>query len=142
MKKGRTVLEAKRFGCYSCTPDTPLLDAVKRVVEEDISCLVVLDADGFLSGVITRTDMVRAYLAHDDWTTHTVGAHMTKDVVTVNADDRLSDVAQLLLDKHIHRVVVVRREDGQPRPVAVVSDADLVYHMAKEVEQASMTNDQ
>ncbi len=135
MKKGRTVLEAKRFGCYSCTPDTPLLDAVKRVVEEDISCLVVLDADGCLAGVITRSDMMRAYLASDEWMTQTVGEHMTKDVVTVNADDRLGDVAQLLLDKHIHRVVVVRRDDGRPRPVAVVSDADLVYHMAKEVDE-------
>ncbi len=103
---------------------------------------MVLDAEGCLAGVITRSDMMRAYLASDEWMTQTVGEHMTKDVVTVNADDRLSDVAQLLLDKHIHRVVVVRREDGQPRPVAVVSDADLVYHMVKEVEQSSTINDQ
>ena len=35
MKQGRTVLEAKRFGCYSCFPDTPLVDAVKKMVAED-----------------------------------------------------------------------------------------------------------
>ena len=134
MKKGRTVLEAKRYGCNSCTPDTTLLEAIRRVVEEDISCLVVIDADGYLAGVITRSDMVRAYLASDDWATQKVGDHMTTHVVTVSGDDRLSDVAQLLIDRHIHRVIAVREENGRQRPVAVVSDADLVYHMVKEVE--------
>jgi CBS domain-containing protein len=134
MKKGRTVLEAKRYGCYSCTPDTTLLEAIRRVVEEDISCLVVLDPEGYLAGVITRSDMVRAYLASDDWAAQKVGDHMTTHVVTVSGDDRLSDVAQLLIDRHIHRVIAVREENGRQRPVAVVSDADLVYHMVKEVE--------
>jgi CBS domain-containing protein len=56
---------------------------------------------------------------------------MAADVVTVTANTQLTDVANLLLDKHIHRVVVVRDEDGKRKPIAVVSDADLVYHMAQ-----------
>ena len=43
MKQGRTVLEAKRFGCHSCTSDAPLIDAVTKMVEHDISSLVVTD---------------------------------------------------------------------------------------------------
>jgi CBS domain-containing protein len=59
---------------------------------------------------------------------------MSQQVVTVSPDDQLRQVADLLLEKHIHRVVVVREENGKQKPVAVVSDSDLVYHLMKEGE--------
>ena len=134
MKEGRTVTQAKRFGCYHCNADTPMVDAVRRLVTEDISSLVVTDPDGYLIGVITRIDVLRCYLAHDDWEQQPVGAYMSQQVVTVSPDDQLRHVADLLLEKHIHRVVVVREENGKQKPVAVVSDSDLVYHLMKEGE--------
>lgn len=134
MKQGRTVTEAKRFGCYHCHADTPMVDAVRRLVEQDISSLVVTDAEGYLAGVITRADVLRCYLACDDWERQPVSGFMSQQVVTVRPDDPLRRVADLLLEKHIHRVVVVREEDGKQKPVAVVSDSDLVYHLMKEVE--------
>ena len=134
MKQDRPVSEAKRFGCYHCNADTPMVDAVRRLVSEDISSLVVTDQDGYLEGVITRADVLRCYLAHDDWQQQPVGAYMSQQVVVVSPDDQLRQVADLLLEKHIHRVVVVREENGKQKPVAVVSDSDLVYHLMKEVE--------
>jgi CBS domain-containing protein len=134
MKQGRTVLEAKRFGCYTCYPDTPLVDAVKKMVTEDVSCIVVIDHDGYLAGIITRNDVVRGYLENDDWQSVPIGKYMTESVITVAPEDLLNTVAHLLLEHHIHRVVVVREENGKPKPVAVVSDTDLIYHMMKEIE--------
>lgn len=134
MKQGRTVTEAKRFGCYHCYSDTPMVEAVRRLVSEDISSLVVTDHDGYLAGVITRADVLRCYLAHEDWEQQPVGEYMTREVVTVMPEDQLRHVADLLLEKHIHRVIVVREENGKQKPVAVVSDSDLVYHLMKEVE--------
>ena len=133
MKQGRTVLEAKRFGCHSCSPDTPLVEAVTQMVNHDISCLVVTGHDGYLAGIITRNDVLRGYLASDEWQRLPVGDYMTREVITVTPEDLLSTVANLLLDHRIHRVVVVRQENGKPKPVAVVSDTDLIYHMMKEV---------
>ncbi len=134
MKQGRTVLEAKRFGCYCCTSDAPLIDVVTKMVEHDISCVVVTDSDGCLAGIITRRDVLRGYLASDEWQHLPVGDYMTRNVVTVTPQDLLATVANLLLDHHIHRVVVVREEHGRPKPLAVVSDTDLIYHMVKEIE--------
>lgn len=134
MKHGQTVLEAKRFGCHGCTADTSLVEAVTQMVNHDISCLVVTRGDGCLTGIITRNDVLRGYLANEEWQRLPVADYMTRDVITVTPEDLLSTVAQLLLEHHIHRVVVVRQENGQPKPVAVVSAADLVYHMMKEIE--------
>ncbi len=55
---------------------------------------------------------------------------MTREVVWVTPDTLLSEAAQLLLGRHIHRVVVVRQEEDGLRPIAVVSDSDLVIDMA------------
>jgi CBS domain-containing protein len=94
----------------------------------------VTDAEGYLAGIITRSDILRGYLAHDDWQQVPVSDYMTSDVVTVSPDDQLAAVANLLLDHRIHRVVVVREEQGKHKPVAVVSDTDLIYHMIRDID--------
>jgi CBS domain-containing protein len=125
----QTVIEAKRFGIFHCSQDCLLSEAARRIVEEDISTLVVVDEDGFLAGILTRTDLLRAWLKTENWQSKPVKDYMIPDVVTVPPQTRLSKVAELLLDKQIHRVVVTREEDGKQRPLSVVSAGDLVYHM-------------
>jgi len=133
MRTDQTVLQAKRFGVYSCNQDKTLCEAAQRMVEEDISALVVLDGEGYLAGIITRTDLLRAFISTENWENHLVRDYMNPAVVTVSPQTHLVQVAELLLDKQIHRVVVVRDEQGKKRPVSVVSAADLVYHMVKDV---------
>ncbi len=127
-----TVLQAKRYGIYSCHCSTTLREAARRITDEDISTLVVVDDDGYLLGVITRIDLVRARCEREDWGTLPVEDYMSHPVITVTPKDSLTYVAHLLLNKQIHRVVVVQGEKAKWRPVAVVSAADLVYHMVKE----------
>jgi CBS domain-containing protein len=126
-----TVLQAKRFGVFSCNKENTLLEAAQRMVEEDISALVVVDENGFLAGIITRTDLIRAFVSLEDWETHKVSSLMSPEVVTVTAQTNLLRVAEILLEQQIHRVVAVREEDGKKRPISVVSAADIVYHMVK-----------
>ena len=128
-----TVIQAKRFGIFSCRCNTPLLSVAKQMADEDISALVVVDDDGFLDGIITRMDLLRAQKAKDTWSEEPVKDWMTGEVVTVSPKDRLSYVAKLLLENQIHRVVAVQEESGKQRPVAVISAADLIYHLAKEI---------
>ena len=131
MIEDQTVLEAKRIGVLGCKTGTTLGDAARYMVSEDISALVVTDAEGCLAGIISRTDLLRALLASSEWEVHTIDEYMIVDVVTVSPQTRLSQVAELLLQKHIHRVVVVRDDDGKSSPISVVSAGDLVYHMVK-----------
>ena len=128
-----TVLQAKRFGTYSCSFQNTLQEAARVIVEEDISGLVVLDGDGYLAGIITRSDLLRAYISRADWADQPVETYMSREVVTVLPTDHISRVARLLLDKQIHRVVIVQKEHDRLRPVGVISDSDLVYHLVKEV---------
>ncbi len=126
-----TVVQAKRYGVYTCGVDTTLLAVAHRMADEDISALVVVDNDGYLAGIITRTDLIRGYRQFADWQARPVSQFMNPDVITVPLQATLNEVADLLLERQIHRVIAVREEGEKRRPVAVVSIADLIYHIAK-----------
>lgn len=126
-----TVLQAKRFGIICCQSQDKLGEAARTMVEEDISGLVVTGPEGYLEGVITRADLLRAYRTEDNWATQPVEKYMSREVVTVQPHDRLDKVARLLLDRQIHRVVIVQKDGERLRPIGVISDGDLVYHMTR-----------
>ncbi len=111
MKKGRTVLQAKRYGIHSCSANTSLLVAVRTMVEEEVSSLVVEDDEGCLSQMVKD--------------------HMQRDIPVVTPQTLLVDAARLLIDSRVRQVVVVLEGDGKRRPVAMLTDGDLAYHMVK-----------
>ncbi|MGE5603428.1 MAG: cyclic nucleotide-binding/CBS domain-containing protein [Nitrososphaerales archaeon] len=126
-----TVMQAKRLGVLTCTPDTKLVDAARRMTGEDVSALVVVDDDGYLAGILSRTDLLRAWDRGGPWADRIVTEYMSSQVVTVGLNTTLAEVCELLLNERIHRVVAVRHEGDKLRPVAVISAADVVYHMVK-----------
>ena len=133
MSMDQTVLEAKRIGVFTCSIHCALSEAAVHMLGEDISALVVVDEEGCLAGIITRVDLLRAWQNSADWRTEVVREYMSSDVVSVFEDVCLTEVAKILLEKHIHRVVVVRvTDEGKNRPISVVSAADLIYHMVNE----------
>jgi CBS domain-containing protein len=131
-----SVMQAKRLGVLTCARDTTLVAAAQRMTGEDVSALVVVDEDGGLAGIISRTDLLRAWEKGGQWANRTVEQYMSRNVVTVGLDSTLGEVTDLLLEGRIHRVVVVRYEGDKVRPVGVVSAADVVYHMLKQESRA------
>jgi len=132
MMLNQTALEAKRYGVFTCENCMTLGDAVKQMVSEDVSALVITDRNGFLSGILSRTDLIRAAIEREaDWWSQPVGAFMHSEVITVPPDATLRDVGTILLDNRIHRVVVADEEDGKKRPLSVISATDIVYHLAR-----------
>lgn len=133
MSLNQTALEAKRYGVFSCDSCSTLADAVRQMVNEDVSALVITDETGSLSGIISRTDVMRAAMATAAWQELPIQDYMSSDVVTVSTEATLRDVAEILLDHRIHRVVVVRDDNGRTRPLSVISAADIIYHMSKDL---------
>jgi CBS domain-containing protein len=82
--------------------------------------------------VISRTDLVNArfiepYMKH--WRGLSAQHLMSKPVISVYAETRIEDAVQLLLEKHIHRLVVVEKLDGRVLPVGILSVTDLARHV-------------
>jgi CBS domain-containing protein len=129
----RTVREVMHQGVLTCTPDTSIQLAAKQMVEQDVSALVVVNTNGHMIGLLSRTDLVKVRLDTPDKAelrTRSVANIMTTDVVSVHADDTLQTAAELIMGRHIHRVVVIEDEDGGKKPVGILSITDMVRDLA------------
>ena len=61
--------------------------------------------------------------------TDTVGCFMTADPVNVVPGTAIGDLAQMMLDARIHRVIVV---DHKEHPIGIVSSTDVLAAVARE----------
>ncbi len=111
------------------TVDAPLEDAEVLMRERAVSGLPVVDADGTLVGVISRTDVVEdgtipmAILLRKVPSGLRVGELMSSPAITVETTDPLIEAARRMRDNRIHRLVAV---DDRGRPVGVLSASDFV----------------
>jgi CBS domain-containing protein len=141
-------------------PETEVADAVKLLVERDISALPVVDQQGKLVGIISEADLIHrseigtekqrswlmesltaaTTLAADFAKSHgkKVGEIMTTHVVTAKEDDSLGDIAALFERHRIKRVPIVR--DGQV--VGVVSRSNLIQALASAPSAGESSEDE
>lgn len=129
----RLVRDAMHRGVISCRVDTPLEEIAQRLMEYQINALFVLDQSGKACGVVSQTDLVQAYV-QGGWSDLVAEDIMTPDVVTVVPDIPVTAAAQLMLDKDIHRLLIVQGGLIPDRPVGVLSMSDIVREMAQEGE--------
>jgi CBS domain-containing protein len=116
------------------TPDTPISDAGRLLLERDVTALPVVDPDGRLVGIVSRSDLIgrrvvsdpRSHLipvpADESEPPHAVGDVMTTTVVTLPSTADEAEAAKALLDHRVKSIPVV--SDG--RPVGVVSVTDVL----------------
>jgi CBS-domain-containing membrane protein len=122
-----------------------LRTAAHLLSQVHISGAPVTDREGVCVGVLSTTDFVhwaegepgreRTACATEcvcsDWQVvevdllpeESVGRYMTPDPVTASADVPLRELARMMIDAHIHRVIIV---DERNRPVGVLSTTDIL----------------
>ena len=141
-------------------PDSPVIAVARLLSERGISAVPVLDARGRLLGIVTEADLIRRLAGEADrpagWLrglfadpaaqadryarTHGITASdvMTERVVTVDETATAAEVAHLMEDKGIRRVLVMR--EGRLR--GLVSRADLLRALVAPPQAASGLSDE
>ncbi len=105
-------------------PDVPLKNAVKKLLDNKISCMPVVDDTGKLVGVISCEDVLN--VAFDGYLNNTkVETVMTKNVVFFEPDTNLEEIAIVISKKHFHRIPIVK--DG--KVIGIVSRRDIVKNI-------------
>jgi len=111
----------------SVTPDTPVQEAATRLLDRDISSVVVTDADGELVGILTTTDFVRMIAEETTAAETTVADYMTTSVVTVTANDSVDDVAETMVQRGFHHLPVVDDDSGV---IGMVTTTDVTAYVS------------
>jgi CBS domain-containing protein len=128
-KEERLVDQVMHRGILDCQPGTPVAEVARRMVENDVSALIVTDEQGYLAGVVSRTDLVTLRAFEEYWAELTAEHAMVQQVVTISPQASLSKACRLIVERKIHRLVVVENEGDQLRPVGVLSQTDIVRDM-------------
>ncbi len=75
--EARTAGEAMTSPARTIGPKRPVAEAAKRMLEEAVNRFPVVDDDGKLLGIVTRADLVRAFVRSDE----TIATEIREDVV-------------------------------------------------------------
>ncbi|NCC33010.1 MAG: CBS domain-containing protein, partial [Chloroflexia bacterium] len=121
-------------GVLTCSRDTPIQDVARQMADNDVSALIVVNEDGDMIGLISRTDLVNARLYEQywkHWRGLTAGHIMVTDVVSVRSQDTMQDASKLMMERRIHRVVVLDSDAGK-KPLGILSVTDVVRDIARD----------
>ena len=116
------VSQIMRRPALTTTPGTPLAAAIRVMLDRRVGGLPVVQPDtDELLGMLTLTDVLRAEEHQPRLQWGSADQHMTRGVITVGADDPLSDGAARL---HVARLRVLPVMDG-PTLVGVLHETDV-----------------
>jgi len=105
-------------------PDALLKNAVKKLLDNKISSMPVVEDTGKLVGIISCEDVLN--VAFDGYLNITkVEMVMTKNVVCFELDTNLEEIALVISKKHFHRIPIVK--DG--KIAGIVSRRDIVKNI-------------
>ena len=91
-------------------------DTIVMMFTEDVGTLLVCE-DGYLVGLVSRKDLLRAAIGQNDPNTMPISMVMTpaSKVIWVGPEDSVVDAAQRMIDYEIDCVPVIEREDVDGR---------------------------
>jgi CBS domain-containing protein len=112
--------------------ELPVAKVAEVLTDYDIGGLPVVDSRGHLIGVISQTDLLAHWAsAGGSSESDAVLARdvMSQPAVTIRGSASLRDAAQLMMDRHLARLVVVG--DDPDIALGVISDSDVVRAFAR-----------
>jgi len=103
--------------------DSKVEEIVNKMVDYDVECLPVIDADGVLHGLVTFRDIVmKVVYPLTKIRESKVEKIMSKSLVTCNPNSTVLDVVKIMKNKHLRRIPVV---DAKNKLVGLITDFDL-----------------
>jgi len=131
MKTVKHILKNKPAVVYSVTPDVSVFDALKIMMEKNISALLVIE-HGTLKGIFTERDYARKIILQGkssrDTPLHEV---MTRNPHTISQHEAIDHCMQLMTHNHFRHLPVV--EEGSV--IGMLSIGDLVKYIIEDQQQ-------
>jgi CBS domain-containing protein len=115
-------------GCECINESETVLEAAKRMEQQDIGVLPICGNDDRLKGMLTDRDVVVKVLAHDmDPATKTVGELAQGTPVWVSADASIDDALELMREHAVKRLPVI---DENKKLCGIITEADIATSLS------------
>jgi CBS domain-containing protein len=126
-----TAADIMKKDLVTIRPEATIKEAIELLLSESISGLPVIDEAGHLIGVITEFALLAMVYDHTV-RDHSISQHMTREVITVEADDPISRIADLCIVHRVRRLPVMRDD----RLVGLIARRDVLQALYQGAYQA------
>lgn len=125
------LLEGKGTAVETLGAAATLRDAVERLAARNIGAVVISDAEGRLSGILSERDIVRELAASGPGALDVaVERVMSSEVITCAPTTKTDELMRLMTEQRIRHIPVV---DGDYCLVGIVSIGDVVKWQLEEL---------
>jgi len=125
-----TVGDVMSYTFLVCQENTSILTAARTMTQAGWRSIIVVNSKGKLRGILTGRDLLRLAGHHID-ENMVVGQLINRKLLTIDIHSSLQQAADLMIQNHRHRVIVVNQEDPESFPLGVISSMDIVAAMAR-----------
>jgi CBS domain-containing protein len=108
---------------YTIYPEASVQEAAQLLSRKSISGVPVIDKDGKIIGIVTEADII----AKVNREGLRVADIMSPEIIVVDEETRVGEIAMLLTERKIKRVPVMRNG----KLVGIVCRADIVHAVAQ-----------
>jgi CBS domain-containing protein len=112
-----------------CRDKTPLTSAARTMTQAGWRSVLVVNAKGKPEGVVSGKDLL-PYVVNGVDEKLTV-RNIMHPAFTIDIHANLREAADLMIQKHDHRLVVVDEDNPQAFPLGILSSNDIMAEMAK-----------
>jgi CBS domain-containing protein len=124
-----TVADVMSDAILVCRDKTPVTSAARTMTQAGWRSVLVVDSKGTPLGVVSGKDLL-------PYVVNGVDEKLTvKDIMhpalTIDMHAPLREAANLMIQKHNHRLVVIDQDNPQAFPLGIISSFDIVAEMAK-----------
>jgi CBS domain-containing protein len=114
----------------------PVLEAMKLMIENEVTGIPVVDDDMTLLGIITEKDVLRLFYADDEEKNKPVERFMSKPAVSYHEDETLQDICDFMMVNYFRRVPVITSKN---KVVGIVSRPDVLKYILNRDKNSSDT---
>ncbi|MCJ7432636.1 MAG: CBS domain-containing protein [Anaerolineales bacterium] len=125
----KTVADVMSDAILVCRGKTPLLSAARTMTIAGWRSVLVVDARGKALGVVSGADLLPFVKTGMD--ANLLVRDVMHPALTIDISASLREAANLMIQKHHHRLVVVDKNDPDSFPLGVISSFDIVAEMAR-----------
>ena len=103
----------------------PVSEAIRTMVEKDISGIVVVDFAGDVVGIISTIDVFKVFNEEESDKEFIAEDIMTPYAINIQPETPAEDAAKVMLENRIHRLVVTA-SPSKRKPVGIISSTDVL----------------
>ncbi len=110
----------------ACKAQTSISEAAKNMQEAGVGSILITDAEGLPTGIVTDKDLRKNVATGEISTTKPIESIMSQPVVCIPPDRTVADLQMLMIRHHIGHLCVTADGSDQSPALGIVSEHDIL----------------